>query len=284
MKQASVFLIWMTVILVGACVARSQDPLQKYRAGRYKGTALNTTANARGKVDFELFDIDQTNGRARAYFIATEGLEGEAWLTGRIENNGELKLSGTLETYRMEVHGHLTPNGSIRADYLLEGANPQQGNFEISFVSALPTDMAEDSGFRTSAVSNLIGAWEVGGALPAQVNPVTGISTGVSFVDVHRLEFFPDRSFKHLWSHRHCDGPRCCSDQAMLETGSYSLDGQNLNLNITGGNLINTDVCNPRMNGHTPVKQRTETFGVSMRGSQLCLQGKQPAACYQKQS
>jgi hypothetical protein len=268
-----------------ACFSQSTDTIRGFRAGYYKGRALNTTANARGNAGFELYDINRQNGRARAYAIFSDGLEGEAWLTGNVTDNGELDLSGTLESFRMQVRGHLAENGSITADYSLEGTNPQRGNFEVSFVEALPADMADDSGFRSSPVSNLIGAWEVGGALPAQTSPITGMSMGVSFVDVHRLEFFPDGSFKHLWSHRHCDGPRCCSEQAMLETGNYSLSGQKLNLDITGGNLINTDVCNPKMTGHTPVKHRTEIFNVSSRGSQLCLQqGTQAAACYQKQA
>jgi hypothetical protein len=268
-----------------ACYSQSTDSFAGYRAGYYKGRALNTTANARGNAGFELYDINKQNGHVRAYFIASEGLEGEAWLTGKITPSGELDLSGTLESYRMEVRGHVAANGSITADYSLEGMNPQRGNFEVSFVEAIPESMADDNSFRSSAVSNLIGAWEVGGALPAQTNPITGMSIGISFVDVHRLEFFPDGSFKHLWSHRHCDGPRCCSEQAMLETGSYSLDSEKLSLNITGGNLINTDVCNPKMTGHTSVKHKTETFSVSSRGSQLCLQqGSQPTACYQKQS
>ena len=267
-----------------ACFSQSADTLRGYRAGYYKGRAFNTTANAQGNAGFELYDINKQNGHVRAYAIFSDGLEGEAWLTGNVTNNGELDLSGALESFRMEVRGHLGANGSITADYNLEGANPQRGHFEVSFVQAIPADMADDSEFRASRLSNLIGAWEVGGALPAQTNPITGMSMGVSFVDVHRLEFFPDGSFKHLWSHRHCDGPRCCSEQAMLETGQYSVNGEKLSLDITGGNLINTDSCNPKMTGHTPVKHRAETFNVSMRGTQMCLQqGSQSAACYQKQ-
>jgi len=98
---------------------------------------------------------------------------------------------------------------------------------------------------------DILGIWEVGGGLPSQVNPVTGMSTGPSFVDAHRLEFFPDGNFKHLWSHRHCDTIRCCSDQAMLEEGPYSFSGRTLDLTVTGGNLIASDGCNPKLNGHS---------------------------------
>jgi hypothetical protein len=270
------------------CFSQTSDTLNGYRAGFYKGQAFNSTANARGKVAFELYDLDKKNDRVRAYFGASDGLQGEAWLSGKITSAGELELTGKLADYRMELRAHLVANGAIEGNYDLEGANAQKGTFEVSFVSAVPAAMAEDSSYRASPLSKLIGTWEVGGGLPGQVNPITGMSTGVSFVDVHRLQFFPDGSFKHLWSHRHCDGPRCCSEQAMGENGSYSLEGQSLSLKITDGMLINTDVCNPKMTGHTPVKHRTEIYNVSMKQglgeAQLCLQsGSQAASCYQKQ-
>ena len=283
MNRYLLFSVFLCVLLT---VTYSQDTLQGYRAGFYKGDAFNTTANARGKVGFELFDLDRSSGHVRAYFVASDGLTGDAWLDGTVTRAGELDLSGDLASYRMELRGRLEHNGSIKADYQLDGADTQRGSFEVSFVSALPKNMAEDTGFRASEVSKLIGAWETGGGLPADVNPITGRPTGVSFVDAHRLQFFPDNSFKHLWSHRHCDGARCCSEQAMLESGTFSLQGERLTLDITGGTLINSDECNPKMNGHAPVKHRTETFSVSIRaGSQLCLrQGSKAPACYQKQS
>jgi hypothetical protein len=281
-KQVLLTSVFLCVLAV---VGYSQDTLHGYRAGFYQGRAFNTTANASGKVAFELFDLDQKNGRVRAYFAATDGLTGEAWLTGKITSSGELDLSGDLAGFKMEISGSLEAKGSIKADYSLEGTSSQRGNFEISFVSPLPENMAEATGFRSSPVSKLVGAWETGGGLPAQVNPVTGMA-GVSFVDAHRLQFFPDNSFKHLWSHRHCDGTRCCSDQAMLESGTFSLEGERLVMNITEGYLINSDTCNPKMNGHVPVKHRSETYNVSIgEGSQLCLQqGAKAATCYQKQS
>jgi hypothetical protein len=281
-KQVLLTSVFLCVL---AAVGYSQDVLHGYRAGFYQGRAFNTTANASGKVAFELFDLDQKNGRVRAYFEATEGLMGEAWLNGNITSSGELVLSGDLAGFRMEIRGRLEANGSIKADYSLEGTSSQRGNFEVSFVKPLPANMAGDTGFRSSAVSKLIGAWETGGALPAQVNPITGMSTGISFVDAHRLQFFPNNSFKHLWSHRHCDGPLCCSEQGMLESGTFSLQGERLVLNITDGNLINTDSCNPKMNGQVPVKHRAETYNVSIgQDSQLCLQqGSKAAACYEKQ-
>jgi hypothetical protein len=74
----------------------------------------------------------------------------------------------------------------------------------------------------------------------------------------------------------------------MGENGTYTFDGERLSLTITDGMLINTDVCNPKMTGHTPVKHRTDTYVVSRKQGlgqpQLCLQsGSQSATCYQKQ-
>jgi hypothetical protein len=277
------FLTVVFLIAEMAICSFSQTLISGYRTGEYEGQAFNKTANARGKVAFELYALNKSTGQVRAYFIAYDGLQGEAWLTGKISSSGALELSGNLADYRMMIHGNVSDNGSITADYKLEGADTQFGIFKASITKSIPADMADDEAFRASPVSKLIGAWEVGGGLPGQTNPITGM-TGVSFVDAHRLEFFPDGSFKHIWSHRHCDGLQCCSEQAMLESGSYSLEGNELSLTTSGGSLINRAVCDPRLNTQTPVKHRTETFRTSMKGSQLCLQqGQQAAACYQKQ-
>src|SRR5690242_3021877 len=94
-------------LFVTVSFSQSTDTFRGYRAGYYKGRAFNSTANARGNAGFELYDLNRENGHVRAYFIASDGLEGEAWLTGSITSNGELDLSGTLESFRMEVRGHL---------------------------------------------------------------------------------------------------------------------------------------------------------------------------------
>ena len=95
------------LLTFAACYSQSSNSAGGYRAGYYKGKALNTTANAHGNAGFELYDINRQNGQVRAYAIFSDGLEGEAWLTGKITPSGELDLSGTLENYRMELRGHL---------------------------------------------------------------------------------------------------------------------------------------------------------------------------------
>jgi hypothetical protein len=268
------FTFFAVVFVTTLNFAQTTTDQSSFRAGRYEGRAYNTTAKQSGSVIFELYDLDSSSRKVRAYAGFSNGLEGESWLVGKITPSGELDLSGDLSNYRMTIDGKQNADGTITAQYQLKGDNPQEGNFNVTFRSSV----------ETSAPEALFGAWEVGGALPAMTNPVTGFA-GVSFVDAHRLEFFPDATFKHLWSHRHCDGATCCSEQAMLEEGTYKMTGDDLALTISSGELINRDRCNPRMNGQTPVKHRTETFTVSGRGSQLCLrQGSQAPACYQKQS
>jgi hypothetical protein len=267
-------------LFIGAsyCFPQNSTNLQGYRDGRYEGRAFNATAKAEGDVVFELYDLDPSSGKVRAYFGASNGLEGEAWLQGRINQNGELDLVGNLASYKMNIEGRVLTKGTIRAEYQLKGATTQEGSFEVEFKQPIGAPVNED----------ILGIWEVGGGLPAQINPVTGMS-GPSFVDAHRLEFFPDGSFKHLWSHRHCDTIRCCNEQAMLEEGPFSFSGQTLDLTVTDGNLIVTDACNPKLNGHTPVKHGTFTYNFSIKpgvgATQLCLQsGSQGVTCYSKQS
>src|SRR5436309_1175332 len=132
MKRAFVVVKCIILVLVCGNAARSQaiDPLQGFRAGHYEGRALNTTANQRGKVTFDLYGLDAASGRVRAYFGASDGLEGEAWLYGKVDKRGELELSGPLASYRMEIRGRVGPRGTINANYKLEGTRPQQGNFE----------------------------------------------------------------------------------------------------------------------------------------------------------
>jgi hypothetical protein len=283
---ASFFILNLLLALTTVIYSQTNSGRTAFREGRYEGQAFNTTVKQRGSVLFELYDIDTSSGQARAYFGASNGLVGEAWLTGRISENGELDLSGPLLGYTMQLKGHVTQGGSIDADYKLVGTNPQEGNFEVAFKQGF----ADRDPNTTSLTEQLIGAWEIGGGLPAEINPITGRATGVSFVEAHRLEFLPDGQFKHLWSHRHCEaGIRCCSEQAKLEEGRFSLNGRQLDFDITGGTLIASDSCNSRINGHTPVAKHKESFTVTVRSEsgseQLCLQnGTQQPTCYQKQS
>jgi hypothetical protein len=278
------------ILLLSACAFKTHGSVrfQQYRAGHYEGSALNTTGNQRGKLVLDLYDYDPASGSVRAYSGFSDGLSGEAWLSGSIGGRGELDLAGTLSDFRMVVHGRLGADGTIKATYRLEGAAPQEGNFEVAFQRPLPAAQGQT----TPGFDDLIGAWEVGGGLPAQRNPVTGEATGVSFTEARRLEIFPDGQFKHVLSHRHCEGTgisRCCSESAVLEQGKVSVEGRRLVFDIEGGGTILKDGCNPSLSRQGTVGRRSEGFEWSLKtaagGAVLCLrQSSGESACYQKQS
>ena len=178
----------------------------------------------------------------------------------------------------------MTPQGSITATYQLDGASHQDGNFEASFQHDL------EGAPSNKAFANLIGAWEIGGGMPAEVSPITGRATGISFVEARRLEIFPDGEFKHVLSHRHCESG-CCREDATLEQGTISFEGQNLVFDIAGGGTITRNSCNPRLGGQGTVKRQKErfpwTFKQASAGNapELCIQlSNGESTCYKKQS
>ncbi len=287
------------LLLVSVCAANARDSVrfEQYRAGHYEGSAFNTTANQRGKVVLDFYAFDPASGSVRAYSNFSEGLFGEAWLSGTINDQGEVLLSGRLLDFTMEVHGRLTAKGTINATYRLTGATPQEGRFEVAFQHPLPStqDATSDRRQPSSRNADLIGAWEVGGGMPAQRNPITGEATGISFTEARQLEIYPDGQFKHLQTHRHCEGTgasRCCREQAVLEQGTLSVAGSRLVFDIKGGGTIVKDGCNPALSRQGAVEQRKASFSWSLRagsngagGSVLCLQqDSAEAVCYRRQS
>ena len=274
------------LFLIATAGAQDANSFGGYRAGHYTGTALNTTANQRGRVVLDLYGFDLSTGRVRAYFAASDGLEGEAWLEGRIDRAGELRLTGSLAQFKMEVEARLSSATTIKAQYSLTANTNQQGNFEVALQQPF------NQSANIAPIQKLIGAWEVGGGLPMQINPITGMANGVSFVDARRLEILPDGEFRHLHSHEHCEGSgiaRCCLQTAVLERGTVTVDGSEMTFRITGGDNIARDKCQPRLNQQGHVTPKTETFSWTMRSgagnkSELCLQGGSGTTCYQRQS
>ncbi|HJQ22947.1 MAG TPA: hypothetical protein VKA60_03450 [Blastocatellia bacterium] len=299
MRQAIAFFTCILFLLIAVCAANARDslPSQQYGSGHFEGHALNTTVNQPGKVVLDLYDFSSASGSVRAYLGYSEGLSGEAWLSGTIDSHGELHLTGRLLDFTVEVNGRLTSTGTINATYRLKGNQPQEGNFEVRFQHPLPSMQGSksDRQHATPGIADLIGAWEVGGGMPAQRSPITGEATGVSFTEARRLEVFPDGTFKHLQTHRHCSGTgvsRCCQEQAVLEQGTLSVDGSRLNFDIEGGGTIVKDGCNPTLSKQAPVKPRKASFAWSIRpgsgggsGSALCLQiDSNDVVCYLRQS
>jgi len=198
------------------------------------------------------------------------------------DDRGDLALSGKLLNFAMQTHGHLAPNGTINATYSLSGTTTQEGTFDVKFEHLLTNGVA----------TALIGAWEIGGGLPAQTNPITGEASGISFVEARRLEIFPDGKFKHVQSHRHCEGSglrRCCEEQAILEQGGLSFDKRRMTFNVEGGGTISRNGCNPSLNKEGAVTPRKVSFEWTLQrasngAAELCLQGDTgEKVCYQKQ-
>jgi hypothetical protein len=227
----SIFFLNCFLLLSQFITTNTQAALQaqRVRAGHYEGRAYNTTARQQGKVALDLYALDPSSHRIRGYSDFSDGLSGDAWLTGTIDDRGALALSGSLLDFAMQIHGHLETNGTITATYSLTGTTSQEGRFEVKFERPLAYAVPAD----------LIGAWEIGGGLPTQTNPVTGEASGISFVEARRLEILPDGKFKHVQSHRHCEGSglgRCCEEQAILESCSVGRLPQ-------GGRILSRSPC-----------------------------------------
>ena len=253
-----------------------------FRTGHYEGRAYNTTAHQQGKFVLDLYALNPSSHRVRGYSGFSDGLSGDAWLSGTIDDRGDLDLSGTLSNFAMHVHGHLAPDGTVSATYSLTGTTTQEGTFDVKFEHPLNSGVATD----------LIGAWEIGGGLPAQTNPITGEASGISFVEARRLEIFPEGRFKHVQSHRHCEGSglrRCCEEQATLEQGALSFDDWRMTFNVEGGGTISRNSCNPSSTKEGTVTPRKVSFQWTLQrasngAAKLCLQGDTgETVCYQKQ-
>lgn len=253
-------------------------------AGEYRGSALNTTVNQRGDVVLDLYAIDPAGGHLRAYFAASNGLAGEAWLSGTLGRAGELELSGPLASFAMTIRGRVRGD-SVDASYVLEGQKPQKGTFQVTYRSALP--FAQDG-----RMQRLIGAWEVGGGMAAPTNPITGQTTGISFVDARHLDILPSGRFKHLHSHRNCSGPgalRCCREEAFLETGALEVEGNRVTLDVQDGGTIVKDGCAGGAIRQGPIRKEKTTFRWRLETAgngtpSLCLQRDAgDTTCYAKQ-
>ena len=253
-----------------------------FQTGDYEGRAFNTTAHQQGKVVLDLYALDPTSHTVRGYCGFSDGLSGDAWLTGTIDDRGDLALSGKLSDFAMQIDGHLAPSGTISATYRLSGTTTQEGTFDVKFEHPLTDSVATD----------LVGAWEIGGGLPTQTNPITGEASGISFVEAGQLEIFPDGKFKHVQSHRHCEGSglrRCCEEQAVLEQGALSFDDRRMTFNVEGGGTITRNGCNPSLSKEGTVTRRKVSFEWTLQRASngtanLCLRGDTgEKVCYQKQ-
>ena len=121
----------------------ASNSFRGYRAGRYEGTAQNTTAHQSGNAVFEIINLDPSNGRVEAHFVASNGLVGEGWLSGGIDEQGRMTLSGNLSEWKMFAQAKATGGGGITATYRLEGPSHEEGEFRVDFRGAASPVLAE---------------------------------------------------------------------------------------------------------------------------------------------
>jgi len=99
--------------------------------GTYRGTGVNTTFNKRGDFYLRIDSVDGADN-VRAYFEASNGLQGNGTLSGKIDA-GTMKISGALTNGDgISVWG--TPSGdSIKCTYTIATGNKQfqDGNFTV---------------------------------------------------------------------------------------------------------------------------------------------------------
>src|SRR5581483_10061180 len=99
--------LWKPMLLLALVFAvthhaKAQDVLRAVRPGRYDGTAFNTTDGQAGRTILEILDVEPS-GKVSAHFVASDGLKGEAWLSGTADASGVLVLSGKLGEWDMSV-------------------------------------------------------------------------------------------------------------------------------------------------------------------------------------
>src|SRR5258708_38003034 len=93
------------VLLAPIAMGQDANGFRGYRIGRYIGDAANATN--KGRVTFEIRSIVQSNGETTAHFSASGGLYGAAELNGRIDQSGDISLSGNLTGFAMSVVGRV---------------------------------------------------------------------------------------------------------------------------------------------------------------------------------
>ena len=103
----------------------------KLSAGDYRGNGINTTANQRGDFYLRLDVVDESNNVIRGYFEATNGLQGNGKVSGKMDA-GTMKISGALTNGNgISIWGK--PSGdSIVCTYAIATGNNQFQNGEFT--------------------------------------------------------------------------------------------------------------------------------------------------------
>ncbi len=112
-------------------IATSENPL--LATGTYTGRGKNVTYNQTGDFLLRIDSVD-ADGNVKAYLEASNGLEGSATMTGTINSDGKLELSGTLEDGKSAAINATVSGNKISAGYGIADSNlkTQSGNFVVT--------------------------------------------------------------------------------------------------------------------------------------------------------
>ncbi len=112
-------------------VAASENPL--LATGTYTGKGKNLTFNQTGDFLLRIDSVD-ADGNVEAYLEASNGLEGKATMTGTINSDRKLELSGTLDDGQSAAINATVSGNKISAGYGIADSNlkTQSGNFVVT--------------------------------------------------------------------------------------------------------------------------------------------------------
>lgn len=154
-------MLFLALVFAVSPHAKAQDVVRAVRPGRYDGTAFNTTAGQAGKAILEILDVE-ASGKVSAHFVASDGLQGEAWLSGTADASGVLVLSGKLGDWDMSVRAVPDAGGTLTATYQLRGPSAQDGTFKVRFRSAAEPVLAPGNPPLTqSTIDSFLAAYEI---------------------------------------------------------------------------------------------------------------------------
>jgi hypothetical protein len=260
------------VLFLGVAAAQS------LQVGEYRGTAAN--GNVNGKATFDVLSCD-ASGHVRAFFSASDGLQGDGTLTGTVDANGRIQLSGQLSGWQMQVSGDLSGN-ELRAKYELTGqGSPQHGTFDVRYSGPVRSGAAG-----AKSIADLAGTWKKADAFVPMLNPITHQPQGASFQDGGTLQIDSNGKFSYEHVHNHCDsfGAKCCRLDQEHWNGSADLEGPVLNFHVASGEQLHHDSCMPAMNKQWQLSAHTESFRWEIKSSALQGGKTAPALCWKLQS
>ncbi|MDQ3800424.1 MAG: hypothetical protein M3384_13330 [Acidobacteriota bacterium] len=137
-QRLSLAIVSAITIIIGSGISVSaQNEFRGYKVGRYEGDIINTTGNVKGTAAFEVRKIDYATGEVTTYLTPTSSnLTGEGTLTGKIDENGVMRVSGPFSGWTASVVARVSGN-TIKANYrLLSGSSSQNGNFTVRLPTA----------------------------------------------------------------------------------------------------------------------------------------------------